>query len=132
MQTYKGTGCQIILIGTLKSMPKYDRNSQSYIAVLETRKPYFDNERQFLQEDISWFQIILSEENAKLICKHATINLPIAVTGDFSHQDYKNTMDYTATMLAIDVTQIEFMTGTHEENTHTRKHKNNMRECLLH
>lgn len=134
MRFYKGTGCQILLVGTLKSMPKYDKNTQTFFAILERKKPYFDHSRQFLQEDTTWFRVTLNEKNLKNILKNAHIGTSIAITCDFIDYSQTKPMDYTAAMIDVIAETIDFIptdtTGsTYGPTPYTTTIENS---CLLH
>jgi len=109
MQLYKGTGCEISIIGTLKSTPKFDDETQSHFIVLERRKPYFDYKRQFLQEGISWFRVTISNNDATRILYHANLDTLLSVQGDFNEELSPKPIDYTATMTEIIAKTVDFI-----------------------
>ena len=115
MQLYKGTGCQISLIGYLKSLPKYDDKTHSFFIVLERKKPYFDTTRQFLQEDITWFRVLLSNSDAHHVTQHVHIGTLITVSGDLATQTLSKPSDYTAAMTEIIAEKIEWIPPTPTE-----------------
>ena len=109
MQLHKGTGYQIFIVGHLKSMPKYDKKNQSSFVILERKKIYFDSARQFLQEDITWFRIILNSEDTNRIKKLSHLGDTITVTGDINTPADSTAVDFTKTMIEISATNVDLV-----------------------
>jgi len=119
MQYAMSTDCRVWLTGRLKVI--------SDCIVLEHKKPAFDQIRDFLQTEITWFRVILNKTDLARVRQFGRLNMLITVSGDFNFKPLEPVEDYTACMPEIVAKHIEFM-----DTPKSNKANHLMAENLLH
>jgi len=89
MRLYKGTGCQVILVGSLTEIPVISSDSSvstngKTVIMLERKRLILDREETFLQEQIEYYRILITNVDATRIIKFGHSGMYLAIIGDLS------------------------------------------------